>query len=177
MQTFEQKFIYNFVPNREELRKMQLLDSPPWIDTTLMEGSEHRPTESWKRVQFPATWNWIIYDCSPGYRFKVVPKISFQIFHLLQGRLNPFLSGGMPKILKSSSKLCKYYILPYSGLAMTGKKLKIHWRLIEWKLYGPLCKIEWILIIYRNCLFLYYGYCVEIRWIYYMDLVVQLQIS
>jgi hypothetical protein len=35
-------------------------------------------------------------------RFKVAPKIVFQIFHLLQGRLNSFLSGGMPKILKSS---------------------------------------------------------------------------
>ena len=55
MQSFEKKFIYNFGPNREELRKMQLLDSPPGIDTTLMEGSEHRSTESWKRVQFPAT--------------------------------------------------------------------------------------------------------------------------
>ena len=29
MQSFEQKFKYNFEPNREELRKMQLLDSPP----------------------------------------------------------------------------------------------------------------------------------------------------
>jgi hypothetical protein len=55
MQSFEQKFIYNFGPNREEVRKMQLLDSPPGIDTTLMGGSEHRSTESWKRVQFQAT--------------------------------------------------------------------------------------------------------------------------
>ena len=36
MQSFEQKFIYTFEPNQEELRKMQLLDSPPGIDTTLM---------------------------------------------------------------------------------------------------------------------------------------------
>jgi hypothetical protein len=43
--------------------------------------------------------------------------------------------------------------------------------------YGPLLEIKWILIIYNNCLFLYYGYSVEIRWIYCMDLVVQLQIS
>jgi hypothetical protein len=34
---------------------MQLLGSPPGIDPTVMERSEHRSTESWKRVQFPAT--------------------------------------------------------------------------------------------------------------------------
>jgi hypothetical protein len=34
-------------------------------------------------------------------------------------------------------------------------------------LYGPLLEIEWILIIHNNCIFPYYGYSIEIVWIYY----------
>jgi hypothetical protein len=38
---------------------------------------------------------------------------------------------------------------------------------IEWKLYGPLLEIAWILMIHNNCIFSYYGYSIEIVWIYY----------
>jgi hypothetical protein len=33
--------------------------------------------------------------------------------------------------------------------------------------YGPLLEIEWILVIHNNCVFPYYGYSMEIVWIYY----------
>ena len=37
----------------------------------------------------------------------------------------------------------------------------------EIKLYGPSLEIEWILVIHNNCIFPYYGYSIEIVWIYY----------
>jgi hypothetical protein len=38
---------------------------------------------------------------------------------------------------------------------------------IVWRLCGPSLEIEWILIIHNNCIFPYYGYNIEIIWIYY----------
>ena len=34
------------------------------------------------------------------------------------------------------------------------------------ELYGTLLEIEWILMIHNNCIFLYYGYSIEIVWVY-----------
>jgi hypothetical protein len=48
-----------------------------------------------------------------------------------------------------------------------GKKFENPWKVIEWKLYGPLLEIAWILIIHNNCIFPYNGYSIEIVWIYY----------
>ena len=47
------------------------------------------------------------------------------------------------------------------------KKIENPQKVIEWKLYGPLLEIELILIIHNNCIFPYYGYSIEIVWIYY----------
>ena len=44
---------------------------------------------------------------------------------------------------------------------------KTFWKSIEWKLYGPLLEIDGFLIIHNNCIFLYYGYSIEIVRIYY----------
>jgi hypothetical protein len=33
--------------------------------------------------------------------------------------------------------------------------------------FNPLLEIEWILVIHNNCIFPYYGYGIEIVWIYY----------
>jgi hypothetical protein len=43
------------------------------------------------------------------------------------------------------------------------------YKVIEWKLYGTLLEIEWILMIHNNCVFLYYAYSysIEIVWVYY----------
>ena len=58
----------------------------------------------------------------------------------------------------------------------TGKKFENPQKVIEWKLYGTLLEIEWILIIHNNCIFP----TMAIVWKQYgytMDLVVRLQIS
>jgi hypothetical protein len=49
----------------------------------------------------------------------------------------------------------------------TGKKIENQYKVIKWKLYGPLLEIGWILVIHNNCIFPYYGYSKEIGWIYY----------
>jgi hypothetical protein len=45
----------------------------------------------------------------------------------------------------------------YTGIELIQLQLKV----IEWRLYGPLLEIEWILIIHNNCIFPYYGYIVS----------------
>ena len=42
----------------------------------------------------------------------------------------------------------------------------LEWTFIGNGMYGPLLEIERILIIHNNCIFPYYGYCIEIVWIY-----------
>jgi hypothetical protein len=39
------------------------------------------------------------------------------------------------------------------------------WKVIEWKLFGPLLAIEWILIIHNNCIFPVDILSVDIVWI------------
>jgi hypothetical protein len=47
----------------------------------------------------------------------------------------------------------------------TGKDFGNPYKVIEWKLYGTLLEIEWILMIHNNCIFPYYGYIVSKLWI------------
>jgi hypothetical protein len=54
-----------------------------------------------------------------------------------------------------------------SSPILTRKKIENPYKDIEWKLYGTLLEIEWILMIHNNCIFPYYGYSIEIVWIYY----------
>jgi hypothetical protein len=35
----------------------------------------------------------------------------------------------------------------------TGKKSENPYKIIAWKLYGPLLEIEWILMIHNNCIY------------------------
>ena len=61
----------------------------------------------------------------------------------------------------SSTKTCTYHWKKF------WKSIEGH---TERKLYEPLLKIEWILIIHNNCIFPYNGYSLEIVGIYYFGL-------
>jgi hypothetical protein len=55
----------------------------------------------------------------------------------------------------------------FTFIGLHWKKIENPYKVIEWKLYGPLVEIAWILMIHNNCIFPYYGYSIEIVWIYY----------
>ena len=82
MQSFRQKFIYNFGPNRKELRKMQILGFSPGIDPTLMSALNIDLQSPGNEYSSPPPEIGLFTTALPA-RSKVVPKISFQIFHLL----------------------------------------------------------------------------------------------
>jgi hypothetical protein len=62
--------------------------------------------------------------------------------------------------------MCCVTNLPCEHDRSTGKNFENPQKAIEWKLYGPLLEIEWILVIHNNCILPCYGYSFEIVWIY-----------